>query len=90
MNIVVLHDNGIEHYKSWSEVKKYTSFKKNDFAQLGTDYVLNSTGDTFEISKDIKLLETVASQKVFSKDKFDTTNWLQVIILVMLLFMMTS
>jgi len=79
MNIVIISDTGVECYKKWSEVSKTTSFKKDDFTEIEGDYVLNCTGQTYEISKDIRLLETVASQKVFSKDKFDLSNWLQLI-----------
>lgn len=70
MNIVVITDEtGIEVYKSWTQLKKETSFKKEDFAQIGTDYILNCTLDTFEIVKDIKTLERVASERVFAKNK---------------------
>lgn len=70
MNIVLINDEvGVEVYKSWSEVKKYTSFKKEDFAKLGTDYVLNCNNETYEIAKDIKTLERVASERVFAKSK---------------------
>lgn len=70
MNIVLITDEaGIEVYKTWSELKKDTSFKKDDFAQVGTDYILNCTQDTFEISKDIRTLERVASERVFAKNK---------------------
>ncbi len=70
MNIVVITDDiGIEVYKSWYQLKKETSFKKEDFAQHGTDYILNCTSDTFEVMKDIKILERVASDRVFAKSK---------------------
>lgn len=88
MNIVVVTENQIETYKRWSEVKKHTSFTKDDFSQVGTDYILNCTDDTFTMALDIKQLETVASQKVFTKDKFDVTNWLQVLTLIMILIFM--
>lgn len=83
MNIVVIHDAGVEHFKTWAQVKKATSHDKSEFTRIGVDYVLNMTGDTYEISKDIKMIERVASQKVFAKDKFDTANWFQLITLVL-------
>lgn len=87
MNIVVIHEGGVENYKSWTQVKKATSYEKDEFTQLGVDYLLNTTGDTYEIAKDIKQLERVASSKVFTKDKFDTTNWLQAFTLIIVLIM---
>lgn len=87
MNIVIVTESGVETFKRWTEVKKHTSFKKEDFSQIGVDYLLNCTDDTYTMSLDIKQLETVASQKVFTKDKFDLTNWLQVLVLVVVFFM---
>jgi hypothetical protein len=70
MNIVLINDEiGVEVYKNWAEVKKYSSFKKEDFTQLGADYVLNCNQETYEISKDIKMIERVASERVFAKNK---------------------
>jgi hypothetical protein len=75
MNIVlVTEEAGIEVYKTWSQLKKETSFKKEDFAQIGTDYILNCTLDTFEVAKDIKTLERVASERVFAKSKMSGSD----------------
>ena len=75
MNIVlVTEEAGIEVYKSWAQLKKESSFKKEDFAQIGTDYILNCTQDTFEIAKDIKVLERVASERVFAKSKMSGSD----------------
>lgn len=87
MNIVVVSETNIEVYRSWHEMKKHTSFEKKDFTPLGTDYILNCTNETYEIVKDMKTLERVASQKVFSKDRFDATNWMQVFCLILLLLL---
>lgn len=88
MNIVIIQDDKVDVFKKWSEVSKYTSFKKEDFAQMGTDYTMNCTGDTFEVSKDIRLLEQVASNKVFTKDRMDTAGWMALGSLVLLLFVL--
>lgn len=71
MNIVLINDTGVETFKSWREVGKYTSFKKEEFTQIGKDYVLNCNNESYEISKDIKLLERVASERVFTKSGMD-------------------
>lgn len=72
MNIVLINDEvGIEVYKTWSQVHKETSFTKADFTKYGSDFILNATNDTFDIAKDIKLLEHVAAKKMFTKNKMD-------------------
>lgn len=84
MNIVVVtEETGIEVFKSWAEMKKYTSFEKNDFTKLGADFILNTTQDSFEISKDIKLLEHVAAKKMFTKNKFDFSDLISVVTLLL-------
>lgn len=89
MNIVLINDEvGIEVYKTWSEVKKQTSFTKADFTQLGTDYILNATNDTFEIAKDIKLLEHVAAKKMFTKNKLDLGDLLSIITVLFVFIML--
>lgn len=89
MNIVVINDEGIEVFKTFREVQKYTSFKKEDFAKIGNDYVVNITGESYEISKDIKLLERVAASKVFGKKPMDTASVLSFVsaILALLIYM---
>jgi hypothetical protein len=75
MNIVLINDEiGVEVFKSWSEMKKYTSFDKADFTKLGVDYILNCNNETYEISKDIKVLERVASERVFTKNKMSGSD----------------
>jgi hypothetical protein len=90
LNIVIIADHGVEVFKTWREVKQYTTFKKEDFAQIGPDYVLNCTGETWEVVQDVKMLERVAAQKVFSKDKFDVGNWLQVFVIIFLFFVYSN
>lgn len=86
MNIVVITDSKVQHFKKWSDVKKTAGLEKDQFTQIGTDYVAKMTDDTYQLAIDIRQLETVASQKVFTKDKFDITNWLQIITIIFLLF----
>lgn len=76
MNIVIVtEDLGIEVYKTWKDVNKYTSFDKGEFTKLGVDYILNCSKETFEIQKDIKTLERVASERVFAKKSFTGLDW---------------
>lgn len=91
MNIVLINDEvGIEVYKTWSEVKKHTSFTKADFTQLGTDYILNATNDSFEIAKDIKLLEHVAAKKMFTKNKMDLADLVGIINLLLIFMILVK
>lgn len=91
MNIVVVVDDiMIENYKKWSDVKKvHPALTKEDFVQHGTDYVTMLDKESYMISKDIKLLETVATERVFGKKQTDwATVFLTAIVTVgaMLLF----
>jgi hypothetical protein len=72
----VITESGVEIYNSMSALKKDAKIESHEMTKVGADLVVNMTDQSFEIAKDIKLLEAVASKKVFSKDKFDTTNWL--------------
>lgn len=76
MNIIVINDQGVDVFKRWSEVKKDLNMTKEDFTEVGIDYVCNLTGDSYEVAKDIKLLERVASERVFAKSKMETTDWM--------------
>lgn len=87
MNIVLINDIGVEVFKNFREVEKNTSFKKEDFTKIGDDYVLECNGDSYEVSKDIKLLERVASERVFTKTGMDMTSlaiWLTVLLSLMI------
>lgn len=93
MNIVIIDDmTGIHVYKAWRDLKKVHTFEKNEFAKIGNDYVLNTTGDTFEISKDIKMLEHAASRQVFKKHGLDSKMVITVVmfVLVILTYFATS
>lgn len=90
MNIVIVHDDGVSVFKTWREMSRFYAFSKDEFAQVGQDYILNTTKDSFEVAKDIRLLETVASQRVFAKDKFDITNWLQFGVILVSLMIWTG
>jgi hypothetical protein len=74
VNIVVITDMGIDTYKKWNDMKKNHSLNKEDFVQYGTDFIAQMDQESYEVSKDIKLLERVASEKVFQKSKMDMTD----------------
>lgn len=91
MNIVLVTDEiGIEVFKSWNQVRKYTSFKKEDFTPMGKDFILNTTNDSFEIAKDIKLLEHVAAKKMFTKNKMDFSDLIGIVTLFMVFVLVAS
>lgn len=76
MNIVVIHDIGVDVYKTWREMQKsHGSLKKEDFTKVGADYVCNLTGESYEVTKDVKLLERVAAESVFSRQSFSLSDW---------------
>ena len=78
MNIVVVKDGyGVDLFKKWSEVEKNypTLNKESDFVKEGEDYICIVDKETYQVIKDIKLLESVATEKVFGKKEID---WLTV------------
>ncbi|ODA15324.1 hypothetical protein A5N86_16645 [Geobacillus thermoleovorans] len=75
MNIVVVHDVGVDVYRTWRDVEKNHSLKKDDFTKVGSDYICTLTGESYEVSKDVKLLERVASERVFAKQNIGFTDW---------------
>ena len=79
MNIVIVNDTGVDVFKKWSDVKKYTSFTKEDFTPVGADFFLTIDNESYEISKDIKLLERVASERVFAKQKMSGVDYFAVL-----------
>jgi hypothetical protein len=77
MNIVVIvEDTMVEVYKKWSDVQKAHTLKKDDFVKHGNDYIVHFDKESYSVSRDIKLLEAVASERVFGKPKID---WLTAI-----------
>jgi hypothetical protein len=74
MNIVVVTDTGVDVHKKWSDVKNNHALKKDDFTVLGTDYICYLDEQSYEISKDVKLIERVASEKVFAKSKMSAPD----------------
>lgn len=90
MNIIVVTPSHIEVYKSWSQMKKNTTFDKNDFTEHGGDYILNATEDTFTISKDIKLLENVAAAKMFTKNRMEFSDLIQIATLILVFVLMVK
>lgn len=85
--IYVITDTEVKKYTSFGKLRSDLSLEKSDFTPVGKDFVVYMTDNSFEIAKDIKLLETVASKKVFSKDKLDITNWLQLITILLVYLM---
>jgi hypothetical protein len=75
VNIVVVHDVGVDVYKSWGEMKKNHSLKKEDFTKVGSDYIVYLTNESYEVSKDVKLLERVAAESVFSRQSLSLSDW---------------
>lgn len=90
MNIIVIHGVGVDIYKSWTKVKLDTSYTKEDFEKIGSDYVLNTSKESYEIAKDIKLLEHVAAKKMFTKNKMDFMDFISLITLFMVLILMVK
>lgn len=73
MNIVVVVDDvAVKVYKKWSDVKKnHGDLRKEDFVKVGEDYLLVMDKESYRISRDITLLESVASERVFGKKSID-------------------
>lgn len=83
MKCYVITETGVHVYSSVAKMKQEVNIEKDEMQKIGGDLVCNMTDHSFEITKDIKLLESVASKKVFSKDKFDATNWMIVIVILL-------
>ena len=90
MKICVITDAGIDVYKSWSAVKAATGLEKNDFTNIGGDFVIQMNDETFNIVKDIKLLENVAAQKMFTKNKLTLPDIASLITLGLVFIMVVS
>lgn len=87
MAYYVITETGVYQYRNIPKMKREISAEKEDFTKVGSDYVLNMTDESFEIAKDIRLLEIVASKNVFKKDSLDVTNMLQVFTMILIYFM---
>ncbi|PJO40622.1 hypothetical protein [Lysinibacillus xylanilyticus] len=76
MNIVVVNDGiGVNVYKKWSEVERHHGqINKDDFVKEGEDYILIFDRESYQVTKDVKLLESIAVEKVFGKKKIDFTS----------------
>lgn len=68
---VIVDDVGIFTYDKWSQVEKNHDLKKSDFVKHGDEHIVRFDADAYNISKDIKVLETVATSKVFGQPKID-------------------
>lgn len=90
MNVVVVTDTGVDTYKKWSDVDKNHAMTKEDFVRYGNDYVAYMDNESHQVSKDIKLLESVASKQIFGKPKVDVLTVFAVIVtnLIMLSIML--
>lgn len=87
--VYIITESGVNVYNSLTKMNREISLDKHELTEVGSDLVCNMTDMSYQISKDIRLLETVATRKIFSKDKFDTSNWLQafsIVLLIILLF----
>lgn len=69
MNIVVVTDYGVDVYKKWNDVMRTHDVKKDDFVRYDKDYILYFDKEAHQVSKDIKLIEQVATAKIFPKPK---------------------
>lgn len=69
--IVVTEGVGIETFKKFSEVEKSYSLQKSDFTREGDDFITGLDPQSIMVTKDIKLLETLATESVFGKKKID-------------------
>lgn len=85
--IYVITETAVKQYRSIKRMQTDVSVQEHELTKIGKDYVINMTDDSFEIAKDIKLLETVASKKVFTKETMDLTNWLQIITIIVVIFL---
>lgn len=78
MEIVVVTDYGVDVYKKWADVKRIHSLEKHDFVQYNKDYIAYMDKESHQISKDIKLIEQVATNKIFPKPKMTMPEMLSV------------
>jgi hypothetical protein len=81
--VYVITDSTVRVYNSMNKLKDELKIETSELTKVGKDYVCSMTDQSFEISKDIKLLETVGSRKVFSKEKMDSQGWMLVLIILM-------
>lgn len=89
MNLVVVTDLGVDVYKKWSDVTKHHRLEKNEFVKYGDDFVAYMDEESHRVSKDIKLLEDVASREIFGKPKVDgTTIMLNAVVVAIVLTIM--
>lgn len=90
MNLVVVTDTGVDVYKKWSDVQKHHKIEKSEFVKYADDWVAYMDEESHRVSKDIKLLESVASNQIFGKPKVDMLTVGAVIItnLIMLTIML--
>lgn len=78
MNIIVVTDYGIDVYKRWKDVFKTHHVEKQDFVKYDKDYILYFDKESHQVSKDIKLIESVATAKIFPKPKMTMPELLSV------------
>lgn len=79
MKIVVVKEGyGVDVYNKWSQVKNDypTLIPSSDFVKEGDDHICIVDKETYQVTKDIKLLESIATEKVFGKKEID---WMTVI-----------
>lgn len=85
MKYFIITDTGVRVFNSYNRLTNEIDVSKAELTQVGTDYVGNMTDQSFDISRDIKMLENVASRNVF---KTESVNWnivLTVVVIIILL-----
>lgn len=82
MKIYVITEVGVDVYKNWPQLKAAVNMDKDDFIQCGSDYVLKTDLQSYEITKDARLLQRVASDQVFAKSKFEMSDWIGLLTLL--------
>jgi hypothetical protein len=85
--IYVITETAVKKYTSIRKLKNDLSIQEHELTQVGKDHVINLTDEGFEVAKDVKLLEAVASKRVFTKESMDLTNWLQILTIIVIYFM---
>ncbi len=88
MNIVIVSDYGVDVFKKWSDAFKVHNVTKEDFVRYEKDYILYFDKEAHQVSKDIKLIEQVATAKIFPKPKMTMPEMMSIgsfFILIMLL-----
>lgn len=75
MIVVIVEDVMVETYDKWSQVaKNHPNLKREEFTRHGDDWVCAMDYESHRISRDIKVLEDIATDRIFGKQKIDWLN----------------